>query len=246
MKSRSIRTLAPALILVGATLAAPAASASAPTKQRVFAPARSDAGALVFHLRGVTPRSVRRGYLEPPRPPSPAAHRDAPRRSPPRPAEGPGSRRRRSPLAPEDRVRGRHPHPARRGCEGRPAQARRLHLLRSGPRTRRIRRGRLARRLLAALRGRLALQLTPLPQPAPRPQVRRHRAAPDRLGLARRAAGRDLRHRIRLAAPHLLLPPAATRCSPSTAPRAGATARSRACRSGSRTRPARRAATTPT
>jgi hypothetical protein len=64
VKSRSIRTLAPALILIGATLAAPAASASTPTRQRVFAPtSRSDAGALVFHLRGVTPRSVRRGYL---------------------------------------------------------------------------------------------------------------------------------------------------------------------------------------
>ena len=63
MKSRSIRTLVPALILIGATLAAPATSAAAPAKHRVFAPSSRSDAALVFHLRGVTPRSVRAGYL---------------------------------------------------------------------------------------------------------------------------------------------------------------------------------------
>ena len=51
-----------ALFLALAALAVLAPGASAASHKRVFAPAAADSDVLVFKVRGVAPRRVRRGY----------------------------------------------------------------------------------------------------------------------------------------------------------------------------------------
>ncbi len=53
-----------ALLVALAALAVLAPGASAGSSKRVFAPAAADSDVLVFKVRGVAPRRVRRGYLE--------------------------------------------------------------------------------------------------------------------------------------------------------------------------------------
>jgi hypothetical protein len=58
----SQRLLAPLVALAALAVMAPGASAG--SHKRVFAAAAADGGVLVFKVRGVAPRRVRRGYLE--------------------------------------------------------------------------------------------------------------------------------------------------------------------------------------
>ncbi len=156
MKSRSIRTLAPALILIGATLAAPATSAAAPAKHRVFAPSSRSDGALVFHLRGVTPRSVRAGYLR-----LRGRHHTV-RTETLRAGVRKGRLKVRIPASAQGVAEPKaEPRLVVLVKGGKPGSC--VQHLRRVSRTRRLRRRLLARRLLAPLRGRLALQPAPLP-----------------------------------------------------------------------------------
>ena len=194
MRFRSIASIVPALVLVGATLAAPTASASAPTK-RVFAPSSQQGRTLVFHLRGVTPRSVRTGYLKL------RNHRHTLRAETLRAGARRGRLKVRVPAVAQQTT---PPAAARLVVVVKTSRRGLRRLLHRVTRPRRLRHRLLARWLLAPLRGRLTLQHA-CPRPSPGGlELGRDREAPDRLGRARGPAFGHRRHHVRLAAPDLL------------------------------------------